>query len=61
MAWQPEQVKLDQVGQLLQGCADPTNHERHVQALQVRPCSSTPYLAVVWCANLSQRHEGVLL
>mmetsp|Transcript_62355 Transcript_62355/g.146500 ORF Transcript_62355/g.146500 Transcript_62355/m.146500 type:complete len:899 (+) Transcript_62355:187-2883(+) len=35
MAWQPEQVKLDQVGQLLQGCADPTNHERHVQALQM--------------------------
>eukprot|EP00286_Rhodomonas_abbreviata_P022521 CAMPEP_0181303378 /NCGR_PEP_ID=MMETSP1101-20121128/8524_1 /TAXON_ID=46948 /ORGANISM="Rhodomonas abbreviata, Strain Caron Lab Isolate" /LENGTH=900 /DNA_ID=CAMNT_0023408943 /DNA_START=172 /DNA_END=2874 /DNA_ORIENTATION=- len=35
MAWQPDQVKLDQVGQLLQGCADPSNHERHVQALQM--------------------------
>ncbi len=36
MSWSPNPEHLSQVGQLLQACADPSNHERHVQALQVK-------------------------
>ena len=35
MSWSPDQAKLNQVGELLQACSDPSNHDRHVQALQV--------------------------
>jgi hypothetical protein len=33
--WQPDQEKLSQVGMLLGGCADPSNHQYHVAALQM--------------------------
>ena len=33
--WQPDQEKLSQVGMLLGGCADPSNHGFHVAALQM--------------------------
>jgi hypothetical protein len=33
--WQPEQDKLSQVGMLLGGCVDPSNHEYHVAALKM--------------------------
>ena len=33
--WQPDQQKLEQVGMLLTGCADPSNHQYHVAALQM--------------------------
>jgi hypothetical protein len=33
--WQPDQEKLSQVGMLLGGCADPSNHGYHVAALQM--------------------------
>ncbi|EKX46711.1 hypothetical protein GUITHDRAFT_138077 [Guillardia theta CCMP2712] len=53
--WQPDQVKLDQVGQLLSGAADPTNHQVHVQALQMLDQAKRDYpdfgcyLLVVFC------------
>mmetsp|Transcript_67270 Transcript_67270/g.154555 ORF Transcript_67270/g.154555 Transcript_67270/m.154555 type:complete len:888 (+) Transcript_67270:81-2744(+) len=55
MAWQPDQQKLDQVGVLLTACADPTNHEQHVQALQMLEQGKRDYpdfgcyLLIVFC------------
>ena len=34
-AWQPDQEKLSHVGHILEGCLDPSNHERHMAALNM--------------------------
>lgn len=55
MAWQPEQAKLDQVGQLLTACVDVTNHSNHLQALNMLEEGKKTYpdfgcyLLVVFC------------
>lgn len=55
MAWTPDQQKLDQVGFLLSACADPTQHEQHVQALQMLEQGKRDYpdfgcyLLIVFC------------
>jgi alpha-D-ribose 1-methylphosphonate 5-triphosphate synthase subunit PhnH len=54
-AWQPEQAKLDQVGQLLTACQDVSNHDHHLQALNMLEEGKKTYpdfgcyLLVVFC------------
>eukprot|EP00283_Hemiselmis_rufescens_P009990 CAMPEP_0173429772 /NCGR_PEP_ID=MMETSP1357-20121228/8387_1 /TAXON_ID=77926 /ORGANISM="Hemiselmis rufescens, Strain PCC563" /LENGTH=894 /DNA_ID=CAMNT_0014394007 /DNA_START=35 /DNA_END=2716 /DNA_ORIENTATION=+ len=55
MAWQPDQTRLTQVGELLQACSDPSQHDRHVQALQMLEAGKREmadfgcYMLVVFC------------
>ena len=55
MAWQPDQVKLDQIGQLLTACVDVGNHAVHMQALNMLEEGKKQYpdfgcyLLVVFC------------
>uniref|UniRef100_A0A6U4NCF6 Importin N-terminal domain-containing protein n=1 Tax=Hemiselmis andersenii TaxID=464988 RepID=A0A6U4NCF6_HEMAN len=55
MAWQPDQTRLNQVGELLQACSDPSQHDRHVQALQMLDAGKREmpdfgcYMLLVFC------------